>query len=267
MTPLAEGTMLRTAPLAPRVALDELVAQGVLVLVPHPDDETLGCGGALAAAATAGRDVHVVVITDGAGSHPGSTAWPRSRLGARRARELGNALGALGNGRLTFDMLGRPDQGGTMPCSPGMPSRLSLLTDLMIRRGLRTLWTTWEGDPHPDHVDAARLADALQQRYAARSGQPATLLRFPVWGRFIEANVDRTVEELVRFEPDAVSRDAKRRALACHATQMTPLIDDDPHGFVMPPAMQRHFIEHDELFIRRRASRIPSCSVPHSTSN
>ena len=37
----------------------------VLVLAPHPDDEVLGCGGAIARHAAAGDDVHVVVVTRG----------------------------------------------------------------------------------------------------------------------------------------------------------------------------------------------------------
>ena len=58
----------------------------------------------------------------------------------------------------------------------------------------------------------------------------------------------------MRFVPDVRTRELKARALARHATQMTPLIDDDPGGFVMPGEMQSHFIEHDELFVRRGAA-------------
>jgi LmbE family N-acetylglucosaminyl deacetylase len=37
----------------------------VLVIAPHPDDETLGCGGMIATRAAEGRRVVVVVLTDG----------------------------------------------------------------------------------------------------------------------------------------------------------------------------------------------------------
>ncbi|BCS32228.1 hypothetical protein TBR22_A14380 [Luteitalea sp. TBR-22] len=37
----------------------------VVVLAPHPDDETLGCGGVIARRAAEGRRVVVVVVTDG----------------------------------------------------------------------------------------------------------------------------------------------------------------------------------------------------------
>jgi LmbE family N-acetylglucosaminyl deacetylase len=38
----------------------------VLVIAPHPDDEVLGCGGALARHAASGDETHVVVVTRGA---------------------------------------------------------------------------------------------------------------------------------------------------------------------------------------------------------
>lgn len=37
----------------------------IVVLAPHPDDETLGCGGLLATRAAEGRRIVVVVVTDG----------------------------------------------------------------------------------------------------------------------------------------------------------------------------------------------------------
>lgn len=37
----------------------------VVIVAPHPDDETLGCGGLIARRAAEGRRIVVVVITDG----------------------------------------------------------------------------------------------------------------------------------------------------------------------------------------------------------
>lgn len=39
--------------------------QRILVLAPHPDDESIGCGGTLKKCVTAGLDVRVIVLTDG----------------------------------------------------------------------------------------------------------------------------------------------------------------------------------------------------------
>src|SRR5687767_6864064 len=40
----------------------------VMVVAPHPDDETLGCGGTIAKHAAAGDQVEVLIITDGGAS-------------------------------------------------------------------------------------------------------------------------------------------------------------------------------------------------------
>lgn len=63
----------------------------VLVLAPHPDDETLGCGGTIAKWAAGGADVHVAVVTGhGPDPHPlwPPTVWESVREEARRAAEI-----------------------------------------------------------------------------------------------------------------------------------------------------------------------------------
>ena len=47
------------------------VQQRVLAVVAHPDDEVLGCGGALALHAARGDDVSIVILADGESSR----AW------------------------------------------------------------------------------------------------------------------------------------------------------------------------------------------------
>jgi LmbE family N-acetylglucosaminyl deacetylase len=44
------------------------MAKNILVIAAHPDDEILGCGGAIAAHAKAGDSVHVVIMAEGATS-------------------------------------------------------------------------------------------------------------------------------------------------------------------------------------------------------
>jgi len=59
----------------------------VLVVVAHPDDEVLGCGGTIACLADAGRAVHVLLLADGESSRvgaDGSSPEPGS-LAARNA--------------------------------------------------------------------------------------------------------------------------------------------------------------------------------------
>jgi len=70
--------------------LDDTPGCDVLVIMPHPDDETIYAGGTIAGLTRAGQRVNLVVATDGAGGRGGPD------LGRRRAVELLEATRLLG---------------------------------------------------------------------------------------------------------------------------------------------------------------------------
>lgn len=74
------------------------MTQKILVIAAHPDDEVLGCGGAIAAHALAGDEVHVVIMAEGATSRSPQRdiAVHQAQLGrlAEVARKAGAVLGA-----------------------------------------------------------------------------------------------------------------------------------------------------------------------------
>jgi len=234
--------LLDAALRAPRVTAEELAGEGdVLVLVPHPDDETLGCGAAIAALAAAGRRVQVVLVTDGAASHPRSRRCAPPRLAALRARELREALRILGDARLPPPLhLGYPD-GGALKDPATLLGALARLRPF-VKQSLGAIWASWEGDPHCDHVNTARLAKRL-----AREASPVPLWFYPIWGRF--ACTDDVPVGMVRLDAHEDFTARKRRALDAHRSQMTRLICDDPDGFTMRPEHQAHFLDCAELFI------------------
>ena len=88
-------------------------AESVMVLAPHMDDETIGCGGTLARHVRAGASVKVVFLTDG--RHGGGSQLRALRGNARHAGEMElvatrkaearQALGILGvQGMLFLDV-------------------------------------------------------------------------------------------------------------------------------------------------------------------
>ncbi|MDV6375352.1 PIG-L deacetylase family protein [Deinococcus arenicola] len=92
--------------------------QTVLMVSPHPDDESLCCGGMIAGAVRAGAQVHIVWLTSGDGFELDSALLDRTfrprltateNLGRRRMNEAAAAATALGvpAGNITF--LGYPD--------------------------------------------------------------------------------------------------------------------------------------------------------------
>ena len=71
-------------------------ASSALIVAPHPDDETLGCGGAIALLQAQGCNVNVLVMSDGTLSHPRSRKFPAFRLKALRYTETRSAMKLLG---------------------------------------------------------------------------------------------------------------------------------------------------------------------------
>lgn len=84
-----------------------LPARRALVLAPHADDETLACGGTLAALADEGARVEVLVVTDGAGDEPDPAR--RRATAELRLGETAEALRRLGGGAARCAFL--PDRG------------------------------------------------------------------------------------------------------------------------------------------------------------
>ena len=71
----------------PLGGLNDIIGTGTcLILAPHPDDESLGCGGLIAEATDLGLAVRLIFVSDGTGSHCNSLLFPKLRL--RREREL-----------------------------------------------------------------------------------------------------------------------------------------------------------------------------------
>ena len=147
----------------------------VLVLAPHPDDESLGCGGLIAALCTAGHPPHVLITTDGAGSHPNSRDWPPTRLAAERRREALEAVAQLGLPPGHLHHLDLPDT-ASPTTGPAFDAAVDAVATLAKATHTQTLLATWAHDPHCDHEAAHLLAQATATRLGL------VHLAYPVWG-------------------------------------------------------------------------------------
>ena len=78
---MTAGELLDAAHRFPFVPLREkLEDRPFIVVAPHPDDESLACGGLIADACRQGLRGKVVIVSDGAGPHLNSKAYPPDRL-------------------------------------------------------------------------------------------------------------------------------------------------------------------------------------------
>lgn len=238
------ATILARMRALPFAAPEALLGVGTpLVLAPHPDDESLGCGGLIAACCAMGRPPIVVVLTDGAGSHPNSVVFPPARLVALRAAETRAALTALGLPPSRLHVMGLPD--GQVPrAGPAMEHAAAALAEIAQRGGVGTILCTWEHDPHPDHV----AAHAIAARAATLVG--ARLLSYPVWGWALPPRRRLEVGPIAGARLDITAQlPAKRRAIAAHASQHGTLVADDPRGFRLPATLLAALDQPFEVFL------------------
>jgi len=210
-----------------------------LILAPHPDDESLGCGGLIAAACAAGLAPVVAILTDGAASHPGSRSHPPRRLAAVRAVEVLAALAILGLPADRLFLLRQPDT--RLRVDAGVIDRL---LGIAAREGCGVVIGPWAGDPHCDHEAAAEIAEAV----AAQGGM--RLLSYPVWGWLRDGDEKLAEARRAGWRLDISAwRKVKARAIAAHVSQYGGLITDSPGGFKLPERLLAVFARPYEVFL------------------
>lgn len=201
-------------------------AARLVVVSPHPDDETLGAGGLIALAADAGLPMLIVAVTDG------EAASAESGLAERRRDELSCALTRLVPAASAQTRhLGIPDGAVGEHVGSLHAQRTALLrpSDLVVCPML--------DDGHPDHgATAAACASA-----AGATG--AAIRWFPVWAWHSHRPAGSSIGAGRRLELGAETRRRKRAAIACYVSQTG---GDDP---VVPPAMLARLERSFEVFI------------------
>ncbi|WP_245902417.1 PIG-L deacetylase family protein [Pararhodobacter marinus] len=216
----------------------------LVVLAPHPDDESLGCGALLAQAFAAGTGALVVCLTDGSASHKGSRRYPPSRLAALRRRELEEAVLRLGGTPRDILWLGLED--ARTAGNPRIPAVIRLLCRTCQRLGAGSLFATLETDPHTDHKTAAAIAEAVAARVGLRH------FGYPIWTRWqrpdFRADLTGWTEHRLPPGPHAAR---KRAAIAAHRSQLEPLIDDAAVSFRLDPGFVEDLSTGPELFFER----------------
>jgi len=199
----------------PRI-LDRPPGNRVLVLAPHPDDETIGCGGTLRKYVDAGARVHVAILTDGRQGDPeirGLRENDKARhrkeeeLVERRKRETLAALDILGVEEREF--LGARDgelHASTAVIAPQIARVLSQWRPDVVLLPFVT-------DRHADHFATnSCFVNAIEQINATWTGA-LQCAAYEIWSP-IYANVYVDITTTI---------DVKRKALACYQSQIGKL--------------------------------------------
>ena len=165
------------APVVPSVPP---VAQSVLVLAPHPDDEIFGCGGLLALYGKSSAEIQVQVLTDGAGYHPQSR---RESVFETRKQETNQALAALGLNPAVFS--GYADR-SLAACA----DLAGVVQEIIQQQAADVVLAPSLWEIHPDHLATARAALAAIHGLWRAGKKVPTLL-------FYEIGAPQRVELLI----------------------------------------------------------------------
>jgi LmbE family N-acetylglucosaminyl deacetylase len=231
----------------------------MLVVVAHPDDETLGCGSVLAHAAERGVQSTVWCATRGEAGEPapGCGVEVGEQLGAARAQELREAAALLGVHDVVLGRFG--DSGMTGPAPVGSLAAaphadvVAALRE-QVERVRPDLVLTLDGsDGHRDHVavrDAA-LEAAEDVPWVYLQCLPRSLLQrwvdYALRDQPDREHLHAEVPLLGTPDEDLTTRldtgqyvDLRWRAIRAHATQVSPFVG-------LPADLQQAFLATDHL--------------------
>ncbi len=171
----------------------------ILVLAPHPDDECIGCGGALCRHADRGDRVVAVFLTSG---ELGLERVPREQAWAIRETEARQAAKVLGLAETFF--LRCPD----WMLGDNLRAANKALCPIVKQEKLSLIYAPHPHEQHPDHRAAARLL-----RSVLRVVRPkAPIIRgYEVWTPLTQYD---HVENITDVMP------RKIRALRAHRSQL-----------------------------------------------
>lgn len=219
----------------------------VLVIAPHPDDETFGCGGTLALISRESAPIHIAFVTDGGASHPNHRALTVQEVAARRQQEAHLATESLGVSWERVAFLGAQD--GTLAQLDGGPysDLADRISRLLLSVKPQTILLPCRSDGSSEHDAAFRLVTTALEK----AGLKPRLLEFPVWSwwnPFILLGAMSGYRKVWRVDLGE-ARVAKARAVAAYVSQTQPIPPDTEPA--LPPGFAAMFLGREEFLLER----------------
>ncbi len=198
--------------------------KSVLVLAPHQDDETIGCGGALALQVASGRAAAVVILQDGAHEWE-TTGMSREALMQLRNEESRQAAAVIHLDPPVF--LNYADLAGSLPAA------IDSVRQILIERQVDAVFVPFVLDGHPDH----RLANYILADALANIRRPVRVFEYEVWGLAIP-NVIVVIDDVMEQKLAMLScfHFANQALDYVHATQGLNMY----HSRMLPAGECRH---------------------------
>jgi LmbE family N-acetylglucosaminyl deacetylase len=229
----------------PIYSVRHIAEEPVLVVAPHPDDETLGCGGAIALLKSQGFTVRILVVSDGTKSHPNSVKYPAPILKNLRETETFKAMATLGIESPHITFLQLPD--GAIPESGELfQATVNVCRAYLESVSPKIIFVPYRADPHPDHRATWQIIDtSLKQTVFA-----SRIIEYPIWDWDLQQRglLPQNSHHAWRLDIKEVVK-LKQIAIAAYHSQTTNLIDDDPTGFRLSEEMLKNFTQPWEVYL------------------
>lgn len=173
----------------------EATQSSILVIAPHPDDEAIGCGGAIALHRKRGDAVHVVFTTDGGRAPKGHEKTDPETRKTEAARSLEILGGA------TQDFLELEDGAGQIT-----KNVIKAISAAIETKKPDRIYVPWALDNHRDHKAAFNILEQALKNPAAET----TVWQYEVWTPLVPN----------RYVPIASVLAQKEKAIRAHESQM-----------------------------------------------
>ncbi|OWY66713.1 GlcNAc-PI de-N-acetylase [cyanobacterium TDX16] len=214
-----------------------LSQKSAIVFAPHQDDETLGCGGAIALKRQQGVPVKVVFMTDG--RYGFLDRMETAEVISLRKKEARTALDALGVADSEIIFLDRIDGTLASLTSESRQNLVEQIVQLLQKTAPGEVYVPHRKDFHADHEATYDLV----QTAIAQSGMQLELLQYPIW-IFWQNPLSfqlqwRDLDGAYRLPINSV-RDRKHQAIETYQSQIPGL----SRGFL------RRFFSPYELFFK-----------------
>jgi LmbE family N-acetylglucosaminyl deacetylase len=220
-----------------------------LVIAPHPDDESLGCGGLISKLRKLDITVHVIFTTDGSMSHPHAQNINAAGRTETREQEAISALQILGVEEKYITFFRGKDS--ALPASG--EEGFEELTDQMrkiieeVQPGL--VLVPYEFDPHRDHRASWQMTIAALEDY------PETAIwQYLIWlytlGNAKDVEPLTNIPGGIQYLPMGDFKKMKKNAIAAHQSQFNQIIFNDPDGFFLKEDVLQNFYGDKEYYIK-----------------
>lgn len=237
-----EGLAIAGRPLLLSRAEDmtsQTAIRSCVVLAPHSDDETLGCGATIMRKLVANTPVQVVIATDG-------RYWPPNinlsvdELVEIREDEARRACAILGLSPANITFLRFED--GRL--ADNRQLLLDRLADMLNATKPEEIFVPSIIDTHPDHRILAELGRKLVRTSCDR---PPRIYEYPIW--FWDPRILR-IGQLLKLRIRVVRmeefRMRKREAIAAYRSQVTNSFGEA--GWTARQGFLRQFLRPEEIF-------------------